>query len=107
MADIIKVNDADLQQCASEYMSALEVMKDAATTYQGALDALQTDWTGAAFAAMSVHVLDFIVKMTKSFARLEDAVTELREVSSLYADREKEISVKMKGLEAGSASPFQ
>lgn len=106
MADKISVNTAELQQCASKYNSALSTLKEAYAAYTRALNDLQSDWTGRAFAAMSGKVLLMTKNLSTSFGKLTDAVSELNEVASITEEAEGDVMSKAKGLEIGSNSPF-
>lgn len=106
MADIIRVDSSDLQQCASKYTSALATLKDAYNAYTKSLNALRSDWTGRAFVIMSGKVAAMGVNIAKSFEKLTDAVSELNEVSELNQDTESDIKSKVSSQQVGNESPF-
>lgn len=106
MADIIRVDSADLQQCASRYLSALATLKDAYSAYTKSLSALSSDWTGRAFIIMSGKVAAMGVNIAKSFEKLNDAVSELNEVSELTQETETGIKSQVANQQVGTESPF-
>lgn len=106
MADIIRVDSADLQQCASKYLSALGTLKDAYNAYIKSLNALNSDWTGRAFLIMSGKVASMGKNIARSFEKLTDAVTELNAVSELNQETESGIKSQVASQQVGTESPF-
>lgn len=106
MADMIRVESAELQQCASKYLSALATLKDAYGAYTKSLEALRNDWTGRAFVIMSGKVATMGINIAKSFEKLTDAVSELNAVNELNQETETGIKSQVSGQQVGNASPF-
>ena len=106
MADDIRVVDSELQACANEYRQSLETLNDAVREYRDALDALQNDWTGRAFAIMSAHVVNLTMKIMGSFERVTDAIKELGDVENLFNENEAKLVSKFNNQDTGIKSPF-
>lgn len=106
MADIIRVESGDLQQCVARYTSALSTLKDAYSSYTRSLQDLRSDWTGRAFAIMAAKVAAMGVNIAKSFDKLTDAISELNEFNELAQDTESEIKSKVASFDVGNESPF-
>lgn len=106
MADMIRVDSADLQQCVTQYRNALETVKEAYSLYTKSLEALKSDWTGKAFAIMLAKVVAMSLNISKSFANIEDAMTELNAIADLAQETETSIKGTIGKQEVGSASPF-
>lgn len=106
MADIIRADSAELQQCASKYLSALATLKDAYAAYTKSLNALRSDWTGRAFVIMSGKVATMGINIAKSFEKLTDAVSELNEVRELNQETESGIKSQIGNQQVGNESPF-
>ena len=107
MADRIIVDSAELQQCANEYQGALNTVLDAVQLYVGALQALASDYTGAAAVIMSGKVLDLTAKITAAAGRCTDAISELRQTQTIFEEGEARIANRANQADAGAASPFQ
>ena len=106
MADQIRVVDSELQECAKEYTASLGTLQEAVREYVDALDALRSDWTGRAFAIMSGHVINLTTKLTESFERVTDAVTELTQVEQLFEENEARQKSVYNSQDVGTKSPF-
>ena len=106
MADKIQVSTPELQACAGEYLMSLQTLQEAVSEYRNALEALKSDWTGVAFAAMMAHVVDLTGKIVGSFERVTDAVSELGDVSDLFEENENKLKNKFSSQDVGTKSPF-
>lgn len=106
MADLIRVDSADLQQCINQYRGALSTLKDSYNAYTKSLEALRSDWTGRAFVIMSGKVAAMGANIARSFNNLEDAVNELSQMIELTNDTETSIKSTIANQNVGSESPF-
>lgn len=106
MADIIRVESSELQACAAAYRSSLETLNDAVHTYQEALNALRSDWTGRAFVIMSAKVAEMVAKIVGSFDRVNDAINELNETENMFNENEQKLKSNFSNLDVGTKSPF-
>lgn len=106
MADLIRVNSSDLQQCISRYNSAYGTLRESYEAYVRSLKALSNDWTGRAFLIMSGKVASMGLNIAKSFQKLEDAVSELSEMNELVSDTENSVKQTISAQDEGSKSPF-
>lgn len=106
MADRIRVDSNELQQCVREYSSAMNVVLDAVKLYTDSLQALAHDYTGKAAAIMSVKVVQLTANITQAAGRAADAISELTEVKSLFETNESALQSKGSQLDEGVQSPF-
>lgn len=106
MADLIRQDTSDLQQCINQYRGALGTLKDSYAHFTKSLEALRSDWTGAAFAIMAAKVAAMGVNIARSFNNLEDAVTELSQIIELTEETEGSIKSTVSNAEIGTDSPF-
>ncbi len=106
MADKIVQTSESMLACVSAYTSALSTLQDCVREFQNAINALENDYTGAAFAIMLVKVLDLIAKITKSFDRVQDAIKELGQVRELFEENEQKQQAMYANLDTGTKSPF-
>lgn len=106
MADIIRVETAELQQCITQYRSALSTVKESYTSFTKSLEALRSDWTGKAFIIMAGKVAAMGVNIARSFNNIEDAMSELSQMSELVRDTEKELGNNISAADIGQKSPF-
>ena len=106
MADKIRVVDSELEACVAAYKGSLETLQGAVRTYEQALNALRSDWTGRAFSIMAGKVAQMMVRISESFERVTDAITELEETKELFQENETTLQSGFNALDAGSKSPF-
>lgn len=106
MADYIDYKSSDLEACAAAYRGSLQKLQTAVSTYEQALNALRSDWTGKAFIIMAGKVVTMVLRIKESFDRVTDAMDELGQVQALMDETEQTNVTKMSGLEVGSESPF-
>ncbi|MBP3645509.1 MAG: hypothetical protein J6K55_03700 [Clostridia bacterium] len=106
MADNIRVVDSELQACVAAYRNSLDVLQTAVRTYEAAMNALRSDWTGKAFVIMIAKVVDLVNKIKASFERVNDAISELQAVENLFEENESKLKGNFDALDAGSQSPF-
>lgn len=106
MAEIIKVDSSAFEACISAYKNSLQTLQGAVNTYEQALNALQNDWTGRAFAIMCGKVVQMVSKIRASFERVTDAINELQEAEKMFVNTENSIKSRINSLDAGSKSPF-
>lgn len=107
MADYIVVDHEACATCVAEYKRALESLEECTNTYQNALDALEIDYRGVAYAAMSVKVAAMLNNIRSSFNNIQDAIAELEEVTQISTDVENKMKSTAAALDKGEASPFQ
>lgn len=106
MIDVKKFDTEAIVECVNRYNSALSTLQSAYDSFQKSIDALNSDWTGRAFAAMSLKVADMAVNIKRSFDKIEDATSELTEVNGHIESVESSLKSKNDSIETGSASPF-
>lgn len=106
MANQIRVETSELAACAAAYRASLNTLQECVQQYHNALDALRNDYTGKAFAIMSGKVVSMLAKITGSFVRVEDAISELGATQQLFEENEAALRGKFDALDAGTKSPF-
>lgn len=105
MADKINVSSADLSACAARYTMAGAKLVQCTVTYTQALAALSSDWTGKAFAIMSIKVAQMVKNLAESYTKCLDAVSELTDVKEQFEETENALKGTFSGLDVGD-SPF-
>lgn len=106
MADMLRFDTQDLQQCINQYNGAMSTLKDSYNHFVKSLNALSSDWTGRAFVIMSGKVAAMGANIARSFNNLDDAVTELQQMIDLTQETEGEIKTTIGNAEIGTESPF-
>lgn len=107
MADFIQVDHESLATCVAEYKRALGSLEECTNTYQNALDALEIDYRGVAYAAMSVKVAAMLNNIKSSFNNIQDAIAELEQSTQISTEVENKMKNAAASLNKGEASPFQ
>lgn len=106
MAEHIRCSKEAFETCVNSYKNSLETLQNAVSTYEQALNALSSDWTGRAFVAMCGKVVSMVARIKSSFDRVTDAITELEAVDKLFEENETALTNNFNALDAGSKSPF-
>jgi len=107
MADFIQVDTESLATCVAEYKRALGSLEECTNTYQSALEALEIDYRGVAYAAMSVKVAAMLNNIKSSFNNIQDAIAELEESAQIGGQTEDDRKRYIAALDRGEASPLQ
>jgi uncharacterized protein YukE len=105
MADHINVESSALTACAVRYTLAGVKLMQCTATYTQALGNLASDWTGKAFAIMSIKVAQMVKNLAESYAKCYDAIKELADVKEQFEEAENALKGAFSSLDTGS-SPF-
>ena len=105
MADHINVESSDLSACAVRYAAAGVKLMQCTATYTQALAALSSDWTGKAFAIMSIKVAQMVKNLAESYTKCYDAIKELGDVKDQFEEAENALKSTFSSMDTGS-SPF-
>lgn len=105
MADKINVSSSDLSACAARYAVAGLKLMQCTATYSQALGALSSDWTGKAFAIMSIKVAQMVKNLAESYTKCLDAIKELTDVKEQFEEAENALKGTFSSMDTGS-SPF-
>lgn len=106
MAERIVCSKEEFESCIAAYKGSMETLQGAVATYEQALNALSSDWTGRAFAAMCAKVASLTMRIKSSFDRVTDAISELEAVEKLFEENETSLTGKFNALDVGSKSNF-
>ena len=104
-ADVIKVSTAQMAAALNRYQAEKARLMDAVNICNQAAQTLAQSWAGPSFLSMSVKLADTYKNLFQSVEKIEDAISELKQVIQIYERTETANTAVAAGLDVGE-SPF-
>lgn len=104
--DRILVSTSEMMETIQKYNNARDVMNDAFSALQSAMDILDTCWKGPAWAAYLAKWLMIFANLKRSDEAMQKAITGLTNTIQIMDDATQNINTQTGSLETGNQAPI-